>query len=239
MYSKALDLRRTPMIDHLKGRERALEPFGLTGHRAELGRLGEPARRRVHPPPAFGVARGQPLHGAPVRAGPDEPKAGRRGDGRRPEASAGSARAASTAHLAYRRRAPPQDHLARGGPAPAALVRLRDRAYRPALAAHRAGEGGRVRGARHRPLAPARPGLPGRRRRVPGGTFHAGCPWRWSSSRAVFVHADPGYDTSTALRSWRDRHRRLWEALRELGWAVEVVGGGVRPEAACSGRRRF
>ena len=44
------------------------------------------------------------------------------------------------------------------------------------------------------------------------------------SRRAVFVHADPGYDTSTALHSWRDRHRRLWEALREDGLSVEAVG---------------
>jgi len=44
------------------------------------------------------------------------------------------------------------------------------------------------------------------------------------SRRAVFVHADPGYDTSTALHSWRDRHRRLWEALREDGLSVEAIG---------------
>ena len=54
--------------------------------------------------------------------------------------------------------------------------------------------------------------------------FPRGMPVALDSSRAVFVHADPGYDTSTALHSWRDRHRRLWEALREEGLSVEVVG---------------
>ena len=54
--------------------------------------------------------------------------------------------------------------------------------------------------------------------------FPRAMPVALDSRRAVFVHADPGYDTSTALRSWRDRHRRLWEALREDGLSVEAVG---------------
>ena len=54
--------------------------------------------------------------------------------------------------------------------------------------------------------------------------FPRGMPVALDSRRAVFVHADPGYDTSTALHSWRDRHRRLWEALREDGLSVEAVG---------------
>ena len=60
--------------------------------------------------------------------------------------------------------------------------------------------------------------------------FPRGMPVALNSRRAVFVHADPGYDTSTALHSWRDRHRRLWEALREDGLSVKVVGiaGGRR-----------
>ncbi len=51
-----------------------------------------------------------------------------------------------------------------------------------------------------------------------------GMPVALDSRRAVFVHADPGYDTSTALHSWRDRHRRRWEALRGDGLSVEAVG---------------
>ncbi len=42
-------------------------------------------------------------------------------------------------------------------------------------------------------------------------------------ARAVFVYAEPGHETATALRSWGDAHRRLWDALRERGRSVEVV----------------
>ena len=41
--------------------------------------------------------------------------------------------------------------------------------------------------------------------------------------RAVFVYADPGYGTATALRSWGAGHRRLWKALRKRDRKVEVV----------------
>ncbi len=80
----------------------------------------------------------------------------------------------------------------------------------------------------HRSLMPVRV-----YRGAAGGTrryFPRGMPVALDSRRAVFVHADPGYDTSTALHSWRDRHRRLWEALREDGLSVEAVGvaGGQR-----------
>ena len=74
----------------------------------------------------------------------------------------------------------------------------------------------------HRSLLPVRVyrGAAGGVRRY----FSRGMPVALDSRRAVFVHADPGYDTSTALHSWRDRHRRLWEALREDGLSVEAVG---------------
>ena len=74
----------------------------------------------------------------------------------------------------------------------------------------------------HRSLLPVRVyrGAAGGARRY----FPRGMPVALNSRRAVFVHADPGYDTSTALHSWRDRHRRLWEALREDGLSVEAVG---------------
>ena len=55
----------------------------------------------------------------------------------------------------------------------------------------------------------------GARRYIPRGM-----PVALDSRRAVFVHADPGYDSATALHSWRDRHRRLWEALRILRAAL-------------------
>ncbi len=62
--------------------------------------------------------------------------------------------------------------------------------------------------------------------------FPRGMPVVLNSRRALFVHADPGYDTATALRSWRDRHLRLWEALRELGLVGRGRRGGKRPETA-------
>ena len=43
------------------------------------------------------------------------------------------------------------------------------------------------------------------------------------AERALFVYADPGHDTSTALRSWGAAHRGLWNALAERGRSVEVV----------------
>ena len=41
--------------------------------------------------------------------------------------------------------------------------------------------------------------------------------------RAIFVYADPGYETATALRSWGAAHRALWEALNECGRTVDVL----------------
>ena len=78
----------------------------------------------------------------------------------------------------------------------------------------------------HRSLLPVRVywGAAGGARRY----FPRGMPVALDSGRAVFVHADPGYDTSTALHSWRDRHRRLWEALREDGLSVDGVASGRR-----------
>ena len=146
------------VIAHLKGRERALEAFGLTGR---VDHAGEPARRRVHPQAAVGLARGQPLQSAPARAGFDGAPDRNRGDSPGPEGlPCVCARRLSGTRC---RGCPaPQDHLDRGGRSPPALVRLRDRASGPARAPDRAGGGGRVRGARHPPLPDARPGLPWR-----------------------------------------------------------------------------
>ena len=40
---------------------------------------------------------------------------------------------------------------------------------------------------------------------------------------ALFVYIDPGMGTRTELDSWREAHRPLWQALRELGWRIEAV----------------
>ena len=42
-------------------------------------------------------------------------------------------------------------------------------------------------------------------------------------ARAVFVYAEPGHETSTALRSWGGAHRGLWHALQRQGRSVEIV----------------
>ncbi len=53
--------------------------------------------------------------------------------------------------------------------------------------------------------------------------FHVKLPVALDSKRAVFVYADPGHDTATALRSWGNAHRGLWRALGMLGRSVEVI----------------
>ena len=53
--------------------------------------------------------------------------------------------------------------------------------------------------------------------------FHVKLPVALDSERAVFVYADPGHDTATALRSWGRAHRGLWRALATLGRTVEAV----------------
>ena len=53
--------------------------------------------------------------------------------------------------------------------------------------------------------------------------FPVKLPVALDAERAVFVYADPGHGTATALRSWGAAHRRLWRALGERGRTVEIV----------------
>jgi hypothetical protein len=53
--------------------------------------------------------------------------------------------------------------------------------------------------------------------------FPVKLPVALDAERAVFVHVDPGHDTSTALRTWGRAHRRLWRALGRRGLRVEAV----------------
>ena len=53
--------------------------------------------------------------------------------------------------------------------------------------------------------------------------FPVKLPVALDAERAVFVYADPGHETATALRSWGVAHRQLWYALRRQGRSVEVV----------------
>ena len=54
------------------------------------------------------------------------------------------------------------------------------------------------------------------------------------AERAVFVYADPGHETATALRSWGAAHRELWKALWDRGVRIEVVAAAQ----TWQGRRR-
>ena len=70
-------------------------------------------------------------------------------------------------------------------------------------------------------------------RGVAGSTrryFPQKLPVALKAERAVFVYADPGHDTTTALRSWADAHLGLWKALSERCRSVEVVAVVRTPE---------
>ena len=90
------------------------------------------------------------------------------------------------------------------------------------MAADRNGPGGRLRGARDRAgLLPQRvyQGALGGLRRF----FPLGLPIALDTERAVFVYAEQGHETATALRSWGAKHGDLWKALWDLGLKIEVV----------------
>ncbi|MXZ61847.1 MAG: hypothetical protein F4Z12_13405 [Acidobacteria bacterium] len=53
--------------------------------------------------------------------------------------------------------------------------------------------------------------------------FPLGLPIALDTERAVFVYAEPGHETATALRSWGAKHGDLWKALWDRGLKIEVV----------------
>ncbi|MDE0260303.1 MAG: hypothetical protein OXR82_18195, partial [Gammaproteobacteria bacterium] len=53
--------------------------------------------------------------------------------------------------------------------------------------------------------------------------FPLGLPIALDTERAVFVYAEPGYETATAIRSWGAKHGDLWKGLWDLGLKIEVV----------------
>ena len=53
--------------------------------------------------------------------------------------------------------------------------------------------------------------------------FPLGLPIALDTERAVFVYAEPGYETATAIRSWGAKHGDLWKRLWDLGLKIEVV----------------
>jgi len=67
--------------------------------------------------------------------------------------------------------------------------------------------------------------------------FPLGLPIALDTERAVFVYAEPGHDTATALRSWGAKHGDLWKALWDLGLKIEAVAVVRRWREASRTRR--
>ena len=213
------------MIAHLKGREKALEPLGWTGRQAEWIALvclhsgvftraqcarfmdahPEQVRRAVHALIAARVAS-------------EETEPGIAGIGRvcrifgRPVY-----RALGAEHIRHRRGASAEVLMRR-------LLSLDyaiERTDLPWLATEPEKVAAFEALGIERALLPVRVyrGAAGETRRY----FPVKLPVALDSSRALFVYADPGHDTATALRSWGRAHRRLWRALAKLDLSVEVV----------------
>ena len=210
------------MIAHLKGREKALELFGLTGSRAEwivLASLHGGVFTRSQLSEWFGMDRFKTLRFVQFlkrRRLAAEEMVGdlkvcricARGIYRALGAEGIRLRRITATEVAMRRQLS-FDYVIEHPDLPWLPTEAEKVAAFEALGAGRSAM----------PVRVYRGALRGLRRYFPRGM-----PVALDSRRAVFVHADPGWDTSTALRSWRDRHLKLWEALRELGLSVEVAG---------------
>ena len=210
------------LIHHLKAREKALEPFGLTGRRAEwvaLASLHGGVFTRSQLSAWFGIDRFKTLRFVQAltrrRLAAEEMV----GDMKVCRICARGIYRALGVEGVRLRRITSTEVLLRRLLSFDYVIERPDLPWLPTeaekVAAFEALDVGRL-------VMPVRVyrGAAGGARRY----FPRGMPVALDSRRAVFIHADPGYDTSTALRSWRDRHRKLWEALRELGLSVEVVG---------------
>ena len=216
------------MIAHLKGRERALGTFGLTGRRAEwiaLASLHGGVFTRAQLSDWLGASRFKVLR--LVQAWPERRLAA--------EETVGGLKVCRVCARGIYRALDADDIRRRRITSTEVVVRrllsfdyVIEHPDLPWLPTESEKVGAFEALGIHRSLLPVRVyrGAVGGVRRY----FPRGMPVALDSRRAVFVHADPGHDTSTALHSWRDRHRRLWEALREDGLSVEAVGvaGGRR-----------
>ena len=76
------------------------------------------------------------------------------------------------------------------------------------------------------------------RRRLPKRLYHGATgkqlryfalklPIACDAKTATFVYVDPGKDTDTELRSWGDSHEWLWRALRSKGMVVRAIVVGA------------
>ena len=213
------------MIAHLKGREKALEAFGWTGRRAEwiaLACLHSGVFTRAQ------WARFMDAHPEQVRRGvhaliaqrvaSEETEPGIAGMGRVCRIFARPVyRALGAEHIRHRRGASTEVLLRRL----LSLDYVIEHSDLPWLPTER------EKVAAFEALGLDRALLPVRVYRGAAGTtrrhFPVKLPLALDSARALFVYAEPGHHTSTALRSWGRAHRGLWRALRRLGRSVEVV----------------
>ena len=213
------------MIAHLKGREKALEAFGWTGKQAEWIALvclhsgvftraqcarfmdahPEQVRRAVLALIAEGVAS-------------EETEPGIAGIGRVCRIYARRVyRALGAEHIRHRRGASTEVLLRRL----LSLDYVIEHADLPWLPTEE------EKVAAFEALGIERDLLPVRVYRGAAGTtrryFPVKLPVALDSARALFVYAEPGHDTATALRSWGKAHRALWRALTRQDRSVEVV----------------
>ena len=213
------------MIAHLKGREKALEPLGWRGRRAEwialaclhggvftraqwtsfLGCHTEKVRRAVHALIAQGMA-------------VEENPAGITGIGRVCRIHGRGIYRALGAEDIRRRRITSKEVLMQRL---LSLDYVLEHSGVPWLPT----EAEKVRA--FEALGIDRRILPQRVYKGAAGNIQRYFPGRvpvaLDAQRAVFVHVDPGYETATALRSWGAAHRELWEALWDRGRGIEVV----------------
>ena len=212
-------------LTHLKERAKALEPFGWTGRRAQwialacfhggvftraqwtsfLGCHHEKVRRAVRklvaqgvateekPPGIDGIGRICRIHGRTIY------KALRAGARRRRRITSGEVLMRRLLALDYVLEHP---HLPWLPTEPEKVVAFEALRIERRILPHRV-----YRGA-----------LGGLRR-----FFPLGLPVALDAERAIFVYAEPGHGTTTALRSWGAAHGKLWKALWDRGHKIEVV----------------
>ena len=234
-----IDAQARGAVAHLRGRDKALATFGWTGERAAwialvclhsgaftraqcarfLDAHPEQVRRVVHALIAQGLAA-------------EEPVPGIRGIGRVCRIYARTLyRALGAEHIRHRRDASPAVLMRR-------LLSLDYVIEHPGLP-WLATESEKV--AAFEALGIERGLLPVRvyrgAARTTGHHFPVKLPIALDAESAVFVYADPGHATATALHSWGAAHRGLWHALGRRGRSVEVIAVG-RPSRELERARR-
>ena len=209
------------MIAHLKGRERALRRFGWTGAKAEwiaLVCLHSGVFTRAQLSARLGIDRWKAYRF--VRSLTDRGLAAEETFARRKVCRIHSRpvyRALGAEHVRHRKTASEEvlmrrllslDYMIEHADLPWLPTEPEKVAAFEALGIERA-------------LLPVR--VYGRGDRETRRYFPVKLPVALDAERAVFVYADPGHGTATALRSWGTAHRRLWHALGKRGRTVKVV----------------